>query len=154
MSVISLNVSATNPVKREHLDEALRLINPKVSLTLPEKDVADHLAILSGSHEAFQKIIDLPDYVPTVDKVRFPRKNVHAPGVDVNESNAWAWLADVMDVDPKGALKGVTVVLKGQHPALCFEISSDQTISLWRMCPAQSGPLTSRTGNRSWMRRW
>ncbi|OCF39739.1 hypothetical protein I317_06463 [Kwoniella heveanensis CBS 569] len=57
------------------------------------------------------KIIDLPDYVPEVEK-RFARKDTHRPTPAENESNAWAWKVSIKDDAAEGCLKGMTISLK------------------------------------------
>ncbi|WWD10152.1 hypothetical protein V865_008286 [Kwoniella europaea PYCC6329] len=110
MSHISLNTSADNPVTKEVLEGTLSSFGSG-ELSLKSEDVEDYTRILAGAHEVFQKILDLPDYVPVVDK-RFARQNVHKPTAAENESNAWAWKVSVKDEGSEGALKGLTVCLK------------------------------------------
>ncbi|WVW83102.1 hypothetical protein I302_105120 [Kwoniella bestiolae CBS 10118] len=110
MSHISLHTSSDNPVNRAELEKTLSSFGSE-GLTLKPDDVEDYTRILAGAHEVFQKIINLPDYVPVVDK-RFSRQNVHAPTPAENEHNAWAWKVSVKDDSPSGPLKGLTVCLK------------------------------------------
>ena len=56
------------------------------------------------------------DYVPTVDEVRFPRKNIHFPTQEDNPLGAWAWKCEVKDTQyvkgSGGLLEGKTIALK------------------------------------------
>jgi amidase len=53
------------------------------------------------------------DYVPALDEVRFPRKDVHSPDQAQNSHGAWAWKCTVTDEHKTGGkLEGKTFALK------------------------------------------
>ena len=121
MSVISLFKSADNPVTTQVVDETIaslpKTICPK-GVKIAEKDKEGYAAILAGGHEVFKRIAAMPDYIPYVDKSKYPRKDVRAPEGKEKESNAWAWKCSVKADKPEGLLKGKTVTLKGKKMRL------------------------------------
>ncbi|WRT63404.1 uncharacterized protein IL334_000309 [Kwoniella shivajii] len=104
-------LSPNNPITESSVTSTLQ----KLGASKPsQKDLDDYTSLLSGIWEIWNKVDDVPDYIPAVDEERFPRKNVHRPEGDENKYNAWAWKADVQDInsDGTGLLSGKTVCLK------------------------------------------
>ncbi|RMZ67949.1 amidase [Pyrenophora seminiperda CCB06] len=56
----------------------------------------------------------MSDYIPHVDKVRFPRENIHFPEKAENTHGAWAWKCSIIDKQASGSgkLHGKTFALK------------------------------------------
>lgn len=116
MSLVSLEVGPNNPVTSTTLSSTLA----RLGVALPPAEIADYTALLAGAHETFQKVLDMPDYVPLVDEARFSRENVHFPSAEENPANAWAWKATVKSASLEGLLAGKTVCLKGSSPFFLF----------------------------------
>ncbi|KAF5502898.1 Amidase [Colletotrichum fructicola] len=100
MSVFSLNVDKTNPVTAEVLDDSLNALG--VTLKNDEKD--EYQKLLAVFHESVVGIMSLPDYVPPVDEIRFPREDIHFPDSSNNLLSAWAWKCRIEDQQKKGGL--------------------------------------------------
>ena len=115
MSHISLWTSSSNPVTSSHVVESLKRTSR--DLAIKSTELPDYTAILAGAHEVFEKISQLDDYIPDVDRERYPRTNVHFPTQKDNAHNAWAWKANVVGAAAEGPLKGKTVCLKGKQSA-------------------------------------
>ncbi|KAK4694105.1 amidase, partial [Phenoliferia sp. Uapishka_3] len=108
MSLVSLAVGPNNPVTTATLSATLA----SLGVSLPPSELEAYTALLAGSHETYEKVLAMPDYLPPVDEDRFPRTNVHFPAKADNPSNAWAWKVSVKDKTPEGLLKGKTICLK------------------------------------------
>lgn len=111
MSHIPLHKSADNPVTVADVERAICASGS--DLRLDPSHLADYEAILAGAHEVFDKINNLEDYYPAVDRQSYPRTDIHCPSSEENPSNAWAWKARVEGTG-SGLLRGKTVCLKGQ----------------------------------------
>lgn len=122
MSHISLTTSPNNPIRPSHVDEAIKLVSPELHIR-PE-ELPDYTAILAGTHEVFERIAKLDDYVPSVNREVYPRENVHYPLPIDNPHNAWACKATVQASDPVGPLVGKSVCLKGENDT-CTSLNTD-----------------------------
>ena len=106
-------VSPNNPINDKSVHDALS----KLGVTPPSKEAGygDYTALLQGSWEVWNEVVQMDDYVPFVDEERFPRENVRcAVGSSENAGNAWAWRCEIKDVKEGegGLLQGKTFALK------------------------------------------
>ncbi|KAL4816089.1 amidase signature domain-containing protein [Aspergillus spinulosporus] len=111
MSVFSLNIISSNPVTLETLDSVANSLGIKIA----EHEKEDYLRLLAVYHESAEALMGLPDYVPTVDEERFPRRKIHFPTPEENQLNAWAWKCEIQDQThsaTSGLLAGRTIALK------------------------------------------
>ncbi|KAL4984739.1 amidase signature domain-containing protein [Aspergillus falconensis] len=111
MSVFSLNINPSNPVTLDTLDSVAK----SLGITIAESEKEDYLRLLAVYHESAEALMGLPDYVPTVDEERFPRRDIHFPTLEENPLNAWAWKCEIQDQNVSstpGLLAGRTIVLK------------------------------------------
>ncbi|KAJ3784285.1 amidase signature enzyme [Lentinula aff. detonsa] len=109
MSVTSLNVSASNPISDYDLQKVLDKLGHKLK---PEEE-PDYLVLLQALDESVESVMNLPDYEPTSDIERFPRKNVNYPKPEENTHGGWAWKCTIQDTKlNNGPLSGRTIVIK------------------------------------------
>ncbi|EIW73435.1 hypothetical protein TREMEDRAFT_67366 [Tremella mesenterica DSM 1558] len=102
-------LSPNNPITSQSIHDTFSSLGVKC----PEGTEKDYTSLLTGIWEIWNTIDSLPDYVPVVDEVRFPRENIHRATGEENKSNAWAWKATVKDTQGTGGvLEGKTVCLK------------------------------------------
>lgn len=103
-------LSPNNPISSHDVVDTLHKLGVS-----QKRDVEDYTSLLTGIWELWNKVDQMPDYVPHVDEERFPRKDVHYPSQEQNPANAWAWRASVKDStngSKGGLLDGKTVCLK------------------------------------------
>ncbi|KAH6629195.1 amidase signature domain-containing protein [Boeremia exigua] len=109
MSVFSLDVSNTNPVTTETVDQ----LCSQLGVTIKEQEKEDYRRLLAIFHDASEQLMAMDDYIPTVDEERFPRRSVHFPSREENSHGAWAWKCDIVDQQENdGKLKNMTFALK------------------------------------------
>ncbi|KAK7029649.1 hypothetical protein VNI00_014347 [Paramarasmius palmivorus] len=109
MSVVSLDISPDNPIRKSDLDGVLTKLDQKLK---PEEET-DYLTLLQAIHGPAQIVLDLPEYGPTTDLERFPRTDVHLPNSGDNTHGSWAWKFTAKDKDENlGFLTGKTIIYK------------------------------------------
>ncbi|KAK4919425.1 hypothetical protein LTR49_012959 [Elasticomyces elasticus] len=106
MSVFSVDPQAGNPVTSEVLDEVCKSLGVK----LKNEEREDYRKLLAVFDESARELMEMDDYIPAVDLVRFPRTGYWKPE---QTHGAWAWRCDIKDTQPNnGILAGKTVCLK------------------------------------------
>ena len=108
MSVFTLDYSSNNPVTKE----VLNATSQSLGVTIKEDEQDEYQTLLAVFHDSAEALMAMPDYVPSVDLERFPRKDVHFPDPSENPSNAWAWKCSIQDPSAEGILKGKTIAIK------------------------------------------
>lgn len=111
MSVFSLKYNEGNPVTKATLNELCTDLGVK----LRDEDQEAYHTLLAVYHDSLTALMQLPDYVPSVDLERFPRQDIHFPQPKDNKLNAWAWKCHVEDASNKsrnGLLAGKTIAIK------------------------------------------
>jgi amidase len=98
---------AMSTVKRPTLDQ-LQEIVASLHMNMSANEVAEYLEVLEGTFSSYDRVNQLPDYLPPV---RYPRTPGYRPGASENSMNAWAVKADVRGA-AHGPLSGKRVVLK------------------------------------------
>ena len=83
-------------------------IAASLHMSMSEQEVAEYLDVLEGTFQAYDRVNQLPDYLPPV---RYPRTPGYRPGADENPLNAWAVKSEVRGA-AHGPLSGKRVVLK------------------------------------------
>ncbi|KAG4442690.1 hypothetical protein IFR05_001797 [Cadophora sp. M221] len=84
------------------------------NLNLPQHEVEDWSALLSGLNACAKQILSIPDYQPVVDTTIYPRTSIHRPSgpIDTDEGG-WAWKCTVRCTKPSSELlKGKTLAIK------------------------------------------
>lgn len=99
------NMAST--VKRPTLNQ-LKDIVESLHMHMADAEVGEYLDVLEGTFKAYDRIAQLPDYLP---EVRYPRTPGYRPGGDENTLNAWAVKTEVRGAS-HGPLSGKQVVLK------------------------------------------
>ncbi|WWC68281.1 uncharacterized protein I206_102204 [Kwoniella pini CBS 10737] len=97
----------TGPVTPAEVAEAAQ----RLGFTIPYGHEEEYLALLAKTDAQCQLILDTPDYKPSPRLDEYPRKDIHLPEADANESRGWAWRCDIGG-DKNGLLGGKTVVFK------------------------------------------
>jgi amidase len=94
-------------VKRPTLDQMSK-IAASLHMSMSEQEIAEYLDVLEGTFQAYDRVNQLPDYLPPV---RYPRTPGYRPGAAENPLNAWAVKSEVRGA-AHGPLTGKRVVLK------------------------------------------
>ena len=94
-------------VRRPTADQMHDIVD-SLHLNMSAGEVAEYLDVLEGTFQAYDRVNELPDYLPPV---RYPRTPGYRPGANENPLNAWAVKTEVRGA-AHGALSGKRVVLK------------------------------------------
>jgi amidase len=94
-------------VRRPTLEQMHDVVN-SLHLSMSQGEVAEYLDVLEGTFAAYDRVNQLPDYLPPV---RYPRTPGYRPGANENPLNAWAVKTEVRGA-AHGPLSGKRVVLK------------------------------------------
>jgi amidase len=98
---------AMSTVKRPTLDQ-LQEIVASLHMNMSAGEVAEYLEVLEGTFASYDRVNQLPDYLPPV---RYPRTPGYRPGAAENPMNAWAVKSEVKGA-AYGPLSGKRIVLK------------------------------------------
>ena len=98
---------AMSTVKRPTLDQ-LQEIVASLHMNMSVGEVAEYLEVLEGTFASYDRVNQLPDYLPAV---RYPRTPGYRPGASENPMNAWAVKSEVKGA-AYGPLSGKRIVLK------------------------------------------
>jgi amidase len=99
--------NAMSNVKRPTLEQMKDIVG-SLHMSMSDAEVSEYLDALEGTFLAYDRVNQLPDYLPSV---RYPRTPGYRPGASENALNAWAVKAEVRGA-PHGPLAGKRVVLK------------------------------------------
>ena len=94
-------------VRRPSAEQMHDIVN-SLHLSMSQGEVAEYLEVLEGTFQAYDRVNELPDYLPPV---RYPRTPGYRPGANENPLNAWAVKTEVRGAS-HGPLSGKRVVLK------------------------------------------
>jgi amidase len=94
-------------VRRPTLEQMHDVVN-SLHLSMSQGEVAEYLDVLEGTFAAYDRVNQLPDYLPPV---RYARTPGYRPGANENPLNAWAVKTEVRGA-AHGPLSGKRVVLK------------------------------------------
>jgi amidase len=94
-------------VRRPTLEQMHDIVS-SLHMSMSQGEVAEYLDVLEGTFQAYDRVNQLPDYLPPV---RYPRTPGYRPGLNENPLNAWAVKTEVRGA-PHGPLSGKKIVLK------------------------------------------
>ena len=94
-------------VRRPTLEQMHDIVS-SLHMSMSQSEVAEYLDVLEGTFQAYDRVNQLPDYLPPV---RYPRTPGYRPGANENPLNAWAVKTEVRGA-AHGPLSGKRVVLK------------------------------------------
>jgi amidase len=94
-------------VRRPTLEQMHDIVD-SLHFSMSEAEVAEYLDVLEGTFQSYDRVNQLPDYLPPV---RYPRTPGYRPGANENPLNAWAVKTEVRGA-AHGPLSGKRVVLK------------------------------------------
>ena len=97
----------TMALRRPSINQ-LRELTRGLYMDLSDAELAQYLDQMEGSFQAYDRVDQLPDFVP---EVVYPRTPGHRPPIEDNKMNAWYIKTDVRGAD-SGPLRGRRVVLK------------------------------------------
>jgi len=97
----------TMSIRRPTLEQ-LRALTGGLHMHLSESELAQYLEQMEGSFQAYDRIDQLPDFLP---EVAYPRTPGRRPSADENRLNAWYVKTDIRGA-ASGPLKGRKVILK------------------------------------------
>jgi amidase len=78
-------------VRRPTLEQMHDIVD-SLHLSMSTGEVAEYLDVLEGTFQAYDRVNQLPDYLPPV---RYPRTPGYRPGANENPLNAWAVKTEV-----------------------------------------------------------
>lgn len=94
-------------VKRPTLDQMKEIVS-SLHMSMSDREVNEYLDVMEGTMQAYDRVAQLPDYLP---EVRYPRTPGYRPGAAENKLNAWAVKSEVRGA-AHGPLSGKRIVLK------------------------------------------
>jgi amidase len=94
-------------VKRPTVQQLQDIVGA-LHMSMSEREVGEYLDVLEGTMQAYDRIAQLPDYLP---EVRYPRTPGTRPSPAENPLGAWAVKSEIKGA-PYGPLAGKRVVLK------------------------------------------
>jgi len=94
-------------VRRPTLEQMHDIVD-SLHFSMSEGEIAEYLDVLEGTFLSYDRVNQLPDYLPPV---RYPRTPGYRPGANENPLNAWAVKTEVRGA-AHGPLSGKRVVLK------------------------------------------
>jgi amidase len=97
----------TMALRRPSIDQ-LRELTRSLHMHLSEHELAQYLEHMEGSFQAYDRVDQLPDFVP---EVAYPRTPGQRPAPQDNPLNAWYIRTDIRGADA-GPLRGRRVVIK------------------------------------------
>jgi len=112
-SAIAAPIAATSlggpmsTVRRPTLEQMHDIVD-SLHFSMSEAEIAEYLDVLEGTFQSYDRVNQLPDYLPPV---RYPRTPGYRPGANENPLNAWAVKTEVRGA-AHGPLSGKRVVLK------------------------------------------
>jgi amidase len=78
-------------VRRPTLEQMHDIVD-SLHLSMSQGEVAEYMEVLEGTFQAYDRVNQLPDYLPPV---RYPRTPGYRPGANENPLNAWAVKTEV-----------------------------------------------------------
>ena len=94
-------------VRRPTADQMHDIVS-SLHFNMSQGEVAEYLDVLEATFQAYDRVNELPDYLPAV---RYPRTPGYRPGANENPLNAWAVKTEVRGA-AHGPLSGKRIVLK------------------------------------------
>jgi amidase len=94
-------------VKRPTIEQLQRIVSG-LHMSMSERELGEYLDVLEGTMQAYDRVEQLPDYLP---EVRYPRTPGARPSARDNPLGAWYVKSEVKGA-PYGPLAGKRVVLK------------------------------------------
>ena len=99
--------TSMSSVKRPTLEQMKEIVS-SLHLSMSEHEIAEYMEVMEGPLQSYDRLQQLPDFLPAV---RYPRTPGYRPGAAENPLNAWAVKSEVRGA-PYGPLAGKRVVLK------------------------------------------
>jgi amidase len=94
-------------VKRPTIEQLQKIVQ-SLHMSMSEREIGEYLDVLEGTMQAYDRVEQLPDYLP---EVRYPRTPGTRPAPSENPLGAWYVKSEVKGA-PYGPLAGKRVVLK------------------------------------------
>src|SRR3970040_2057153 len=88
--------------------DQLREVAQEIGLHLDDEDVASYLRLLAPNIAEYNRLDEIPDWLP---EVKYPRTPGYRPEGEENPHNAWYYKTSIRGA-PDGLLKGKKVALK------------------------------------------
>ena len=101
-------------VKRPTLEQLQQIVG-KLHMSMSAREVGEYLDVLEGTMQAYDRIAQLPDYLP---EVRYPRTPGTRPSVAENPLGAWAVKSEIKGA-PYGPLAEVWLPPERQKYSQC-----------------------------------
>jgi amidase len=104
---ITVSGNSMASVKRPTLEQMKEIVS-SLHMSMSDREVSEYLEVMEGTMQAYDRVAQLPDYLP---EVRYPRTPGYRPGAAENKLNAWAVKSEVRGA-AHGPLSGKRIVLK------------------------------------------
>ncbi len=98
----------SNAMVKRPTHEQLKQVVQSLHMSMSDREVGEYMEVLEATFSAYDRVQQLPDYLPPV---RYPRTPGYRPAAAENALNAWAVKSEVRGA-PYGPLAGKKVVLK------------------------------------------
>jgi amidase len=104
-------------VRRPTLEQMHDIVE-SLHLSMSQGEVAEYMDVLEGTFQAYDRVNQLPDYLPPV---RYPRTPGYRPGANENPLNAWAVKTEVGGAapGPPGGKRGARRTVRCPASASC-----------------------------------
>jgi amidase len=94
-------------VKRPTIEQLQKIVS-SLHMSMSEREIGEYLDVLEGTMQAYDRVEQLPDYLP---EVRYPRTPGTRPAAGDNPLGAWYVKSEIKGA-PYGPLAGKRIVLK------------------------------------------
>ncbi|HYJ98068.1 MAG TPA: ATP-binding cassette domain-containing protein, partial [Burkholderiaceae bacterium] len=94
-------------VKRPTIEQLQKIVS-SLHMSMSEREIGEYLDVLEGTMQAYDRVEQLPDFLP---EVRYPRTPGTRPSASDNPLGAWYVKSEIKGA-PYGPLAGKRVVLK------------------------------------------
>jgi amidase len=105
---VPMNRGDTMTMVKRPTHEQMKEIVASLHMSMSDREIGEYLEVLEGTMQAYDRVDQLPDYLP---EVRYPRTPGTRPSAAENPLGAWYVKSEVKGA-PYGPLAGKRVVLK------------------------------------------
>jgi amidase len=97
-------------------NDQLRRVAERIGFDLADDELTCYRDVIARSMPAYQRLDEIPDYLP---EVKYPRTPGYRPLADEDPYNAWLVKTDIKGAS-RGKLRGKRVVVKIQCASLAY----------------------------------
>jgi amidase len=91
-----INLTSSSKIQTTDLSlSSIVEITNSLGVSFSESELPQWHKIIGSIQRSIDDVSSLPDYVPKVDTIKYPRKNIHRPRPEDNSQNRWAWKVEI-----------------------------------------------------------